>query len=102
MADLPKERLEERVFLFANTGLEYFGSFEVRFIRKSMKRWCCLFTCLTTRAVHIEVMPRLEADACLAAITKFIARKGKPKIVLSDNGTKFECVAREMQEWIEA
>ena len=45
MEDLPKERLEERVFPFANTGVEYFGPFKVRFIRKSMKRWCCLFTC---------------------------------------------------------
>ena len=52
MADLPKERLEEIVFPFANTGVDYFGPFEVRFMRKSMKRWCCLFTCLTTRAVR--------------------------------------------------
>ena len=101
MADLPKERLEERVFPFANTGVDYFGPFEVRFMRKSMKRWCCLFTCSTTRAVHIEVVPSLEADACLAAITKFIAR-GKPNIILSDNGTNFVGAAREMRERIEA
>ena len=43
MADLPKERLEEIVFPFSNTGVDYFGPFEVRFMRKSMKRWCCLF-----------------------------------------------------------
>ena len=65
-----------------------------------MKRWCCLLMCLTTRAVHIEVVPSLEAHACLAAITKFIARRGKPIIILSDNGTRF--AAREMREWIEA
>ena len=102
MADLPKERLEERVFRFANTGVGYFGPFEVRFMRKSMKRWCCLFTCLTTRAVHVEVVPSLEADACLAAITRFIARRGEPNIILSDNGTNFVGAAREMREWIEA
>ena len=102
MEDLPEERLEERVFPFANTGVDYFGPFEVRFKRKSMKRWCCLFTCLTTRAVHIEVVPSLEADACLAAITKFIARRGKPNIILSDNGTNFVGAAREMRDWIEA
>ena len=100
--DLPKERLEERVFPFDNTGVDYFGPFEMRFMRKSMKRWCCLFTCLTTRAVHIEVVPSLEADACLAAITKFIARRGKPNIILSDNRTNFVGAAREMQQWIEA
>ena len=37
-----------------------------------MKRWCCPFTCLTTRAVHVEDVPSLEADACFAAITRFI------------------------------
>ena len=67
-----------------------------------MKRWCCLFTCLTTRAVHIEVVPSLEADACLAAITRFMARRGKPNVILSDNGTNFVGAAREMREWIES
>ena len=102
MADLPKGRLEERVFPFANTGVDYFGPFEVRFMRKSMKQWCCLFTCLTARAVQIEVVPSLEADACLAAITRFIARRGKPNVIFSDNGTTFVGEAREMREWIEA
>ena len=37
MADLPEERSEGRVFLFANTGVDYFGPFEVRFLRKAMK-----------------------------------------------------------------
>ena len=74
MADLPRERLEERFFPFTNTGVDYFGTFEVRFVKKSMKRCCCLFTCLTTRAVLVEVVPSLETDACLAAITRFIAQ----------------------------
>ena len=52
--------------------------------------------------MHIEVVPSLEADACLAAITKFIARRGKPNIILIDNGTNFGGAAREMREWIEA
>ena len=102
MAELPKERLEERVFLFANTGVDYFGPFEKKFMRKSVKRWCCLFTCFTTRAAHVEFVPSLEADACLAAITRFIARRGKPNTILSDSGTNFVGAAREMREWIEA
>ena len=102
MADLLKERLGERIFPFANTGVDYFGSFEVRFLRKSMKRWCCLFTCLTARAVHVEVVPSLEADACIAAVTRFIARRGKPNIIFSDNGTNFVGAFGEMREWIEA
>ena len=71
-------------------------------MKKSMKRWCCLFTCLATRTVHIEVVPSLEADECLAAKTKFNARRGKSNVILSHNGTNFVGVARELQEWIEA
>ena len=102
MADLPRERLQERVFPFSNTGVDYFGPFEVKFMRKTMKRWCCLFTCLTTRAVHIEVVPSLEAETCLTAITRFIARRGKPATILSDNGTNFVGAAKEMRDCINA
>ena len=93
MADLPRERLQERVFPFANTGVDYFGPFEVKFMRRTMKRWCCLFTCLTTRAVHIEVVLSLEAETCLIAITATI---------LSDNGTNFVGAAKEMRDCINA
>ena len=78
MADLPRERLQEQVFTFTNIGVDCFGPFEVMFMRKNMKRWCCLFTCMTTGAEHIEVVPSLEAESCLTAITRFIARRGKP------------------------
>ena len=62
-----------------------------------MKRWCFLFTCLTSIAVLIEVVPSLEADACLAANTKFIARRGNLiHIILSNNGTNFVGAAREL------
>ena len=56
MADLPRERLQEPVFLFTNFGTDYIGPFEVVFMPKSMKRWCCPFTSMTTRAVHIELV----------------------------------------------
>ena len=71
-------------------------------MRISKKCWCCLFTCLTTRAVDIEVVSSLEAEACLAAITKIVTRRGKLNIILSDNGTSFVGAANEMmREWIE-
>ena len=58
-----------------------------------MQNWCCLFICLTTRAVHIEVVPSLEAETGLTAITRFIARR-----ILSDNGSKFLGTAKEMRD----
>ena len=100
MADLPKERLTDQVYPFTNTGVDYFGPFEVKLLRRSMKRWCCLFTCLTTRAVHIEVVPSLDTESCLGALTRFIARRGKPQSILSDNGTNFVGAANELQAFL--
>ena len=71
-------------------------------MRNTMKSWCCFFTCLTTRAVHIEVVPSMEAETCLTAITLFIARRGKPATILSDYGTNFVGAAKEMRDCINA
>ena len=40
--------------------------------------------------MHIEVVPNLDTDSCLNAIMRFIARRGKPNTIISDNGTNFE------------
>ena len=98
MADFPKERLTGTNHPFQNTGIDYFGPFEVKFLRKTVKYWCCLFTCLTTRAVHIEVVDGLDTDACMMAITRFMARRGRPHMFISDNGTNFVGSAREFRE----
>ena len=106
MADLPWERLYENVFPFTHTGVNYFEPFEVNFLRQSLKRWCCLFTCLTTRAVHIEVAQSLDTESCLAAVTRFIARRGYSSTIISENGTSFVEAANElkkfMNEWDKA
>ena len=97
MADLPPERVEAS-YPFQSTGVDYFGPFEVKFLRKTVKYWCCLFTCLATRAVHIEVVQGLDTDACMMAITRFMARRGRPHTIMSDNGTNFIGSAREFKE----
>ena len=65
-----------------------------------MKRWCCLFTFLTTRAVYIEVVRSIDTDSCLVALKRFIARRGQPTTILSDNGTNFVGSTRELKEYI--
>ena len=89
IADLPRERLDENVFPFTHTKIDYFGPFEVKFSRRTLKSRCCFFTCLTTRAVHIEVAQSFDTQSCLAAVTKFIAWRGSPNTIISENGTKF-------------
>ena len=100
MADLPSERLDDQSSLFTHVGMDYFSPFEVKILRRSMKRWCCLFTCLTTRAVHIEVVRSLDTDSCLVTLNRFIVRRGKPTTIISDNGTNCVGSARELKEYI--
>ena len=100
MADLPRERLDEHVFPFTHTGVDYFGPFKVKFLRRTLKRWCCLFTCLTTRTVHIKVEQSLDTELALAAVTRFIARRGYPNTIISDIGTNFVKAANERKAFL--
>ena len=101
MADLPEERLVAST-VFSNVGVDYFGPFTVKIGRRNEKRWCCLFTCLTVRAVHIEIVTKLDTDCCLNAIMRFIARRGKPVKMISDNGTNFIGAEKELAEYTAA
>ena len=101
MAELPTERLNAST-AFANVGIHYFGPFTVKIGRRNEERWCCLFKCLTVRAVHIEIVPKLDTDSCLNAIVRFIARRGKPIKMISDNGTNFVGADREFKEYVAA
>ena len=99
MADLPSERLGFNQPPFAFTGLDFFGPFEVKVLRSTQKRWCCLFTCQTTRAIHLEVCHSLTTDSCLLAIRNFVARRGVPKTMTSDNGTNFVGASKELMNF---
>lgn len=89
MADLPEERLEYGNPAFYHCGVDYFGPFLVKQGRARAKRYGCLFTCMAIRAVHLEVAHTMEADSFLQCLLRFIARRGVPNTVRSDNGTNF-------------
>ena len=63
--------------------------------RRHEKRWGTLFTCLTTRAVYLEVVSSLSAEACMAAIDSLVARRGMPLEMHSDNATCFVRAAKD-------
>lgn len=97
MADLPEERVNPAP-PFTVTGVDVFGPFQVKDGRKSVKRYGVLFTCLTTRAIHLETVNSLETDSFIQSLRRFIARRGNVKILRSDNGTNFVGANRELKK----
>ena len=98
MADLPLDRIIPDQPPFTNVGVDFFGPFEVKRGRSHVKRYGVLFTCLTTRAVHIEIAHSLDTDSCVNALRRFTCRRGQVKIMRSDNGTNFVAAEREIRE----
>jgi transposase InsO family protein len=89
MGQLPDFRLQANVHPFHHTGLDYFGPVEVIVKRSREKRYVALFTCLSTRAIHLEVAHALSTDSCIMAIRRFVSRRGCPETIHSDNGSNF-------------
>ena len=80
----------------ADTGTRGISSEALKVRRSTEKRWRFLFTCLTTRAVHLEFVPSLDTSSCVMGIERFIARRGTPSTIWSDNGTNFVGAEKEL------
>jgi hypothetical protein len=90
---LMPEQLECRVTphaAFTHTGVDYFGPLNVRNEGKVSHVWICLFTCLTVRAIHLEVVADLTTVEFIAALRRFVARRGRPMRFISDNAPHFK------------
>jgi len=98
MADLPKERLIPDLPPFTNVGVDYFGPVEVKRGRSMVKRYGVIFTCMASRAIHLEVAYSLDTDACINSLRRFICRRGQVVQIRSDNGTNFIGAERELRE----
>lgn len=103
MAPLLEEQTTPDKPPFTFVGIDYFGPMTVKVGRVHSKRYGCLFTCLTSRAVHIEIAHSLSTDSFLSAFQRFTSRRGTPQKVFSDNGTNLVGGERELkrsiQEW---
>ncbi|XP_050416043.1 uncharacterized protein LOC126831000 [Patella vulgata] len=97
MADLPAERLISGEAPFHRTGIDYFGPFEIKRARSVVKRYGVIFTCMNSRAVHLEIASSLDTDSCINAIRRFIARRSMPKFIRSDNGSNLVGANRELK-----
>ena len=97
MADLPTDRMEE-VAPFTYSSVDYFGPFLVNERRSQVKRWGVLFTCMSSRAVHIETANSLTTDAFLNAYRRLVSRRGAVRQLRCDQGTNFIGGRRVLEE----
>ena len=86
MADLPSCRSTET------------GPFIVKQRRSEVKRYGAIFTCMASRAVHIEVTFSLDSDYFILALRQLIARRGNVRSIYSDNGSNFIGAERELSK----
>ncbi|XP_065089851.1 uncharacterized protein LOC135711035 [Ochlerotatus camptorhynchus] len=97
MSDLPPYRLAAFTRPFTYMGVDYFGPITVIVGRRSEKRWGVLATCLTTRAIHLELAHTLTTDSCILVIRNIMARRGTPAVIFSDRGTNFQGASKELR-----
>ena len=80
MADLPADRISTEP-PFTYVGLDMFVPLTVKNYRKEMKRFGIIFTCLSSRAVHLEVVKNMVTDSFIQALRRFIARRGNIRLI---------------------
>ena len=102
MAPLPAERLTLDKPVFTWVGLDYFGPFFTRHGRSNNKRYGVMFTCLGTRAVHIEIAFSLDTSSFIMALRRFLSRRGQVTRIISDNGTNLRGGERKLRLAIKA
>lgn len=98
---LPQLRTQD-VHPFTFTGVDFTGALYVQQGKEEVKVYLCLFTCATTRAVHLEIVQDLTADTFLMAFRKFVGRRLLPKIMISDNGSTYLSAAEELHSLMES
>jgi len=101
MAPLPAFRVTKGR-AFDKSGVDFCGPINIRSgIRRvsSIKHYIAVFVCMVTRAVHLELVRDLSSDAFLAALFRFISRRGQCAHLFSDNGTNFVGADRILQSW---
>ncbi|KRY64759.1 hypothetical protein T4A_1795, partial [Trichinella pseudospiralis] len=97
MAPLPKNRLVE-THAFDNVGIDFAGPLYVKEGRTISKIYICLFTCMATRAIHLEPTSDMTTQSFLAAFRRFISRRGKPSVVQTDNFRTFKLADKYIQD----
>ena len=96
MSDLPGDRIAESA-PFTYSGVDVFGPFTIKDGRKRPKRYGLLFTCCSSRAIHLESIHTLETDSFIQGLRRLISRRGNVRVLRSDRGTNFSGADNELQ-----
>ena len=99
-APLPYIRTQD-VYPFTYTGVDFTGALYVQRGGNEVKVYLCLFTCATTRAVHLEIVQDLTAESFLLTFRKFAGRRSLPRMMISDNGSTYLSAAEELRSLME-
>ena len=86
MVDFLKERMSEKA-PFTCCGVDLFVSFLMKDVRKEVKRYGALYTCLSSRAIHIEVVFSLRTDSFIMSLRRFVGCRGNVRMIRCDNGS---------------
>ena len=101
LGQLPIERVTPGP-VFDKVGVDYAGPVMIKYgyVRKPtvVKAYICVFVSLSVKAVHLELVTDLTSEAFIACLKRFIARRGLPSLIWSDNGTNFVGATRELKE----
>ena len=97
MANLPPDRLDDSP-AFTHVAIDCFGPFYIQEKRREIKRYGLLFTCMASRAVHLETLTSMTTDSFINALRRFIAIRGPIRTLRSDRGTNFIGGMRELKE----
>ena len=89
---------------FRVTGVDFTG---VMYVKNEgavgdYKVYVCLFTCASTRAIHLEVVTDLTEVTFLQAFRRFAARRSLPQLVISDNASTYMSAAKELNELLQS
>ncbi|KRY17347.1 hypothetical protein T12_7757, partial [Trichinella patagoniensis] len=97
MAALPEIRTTPAP-AFAHVGMDFAGPLFVKATRKTASpRYVCLMTCMVSRAVHLELVPEMSTVGVMQALRRFMARRGRPATIQTDNFRSFRSAASELR-----
>jgi hypothetical protein len=99
MGELPSTRVQPSR-PFYTTGVDYARTIILKLgpprSNITSKGYIALFICFVTKGIHLEVVTSLTTEGFLAALQRFIARRGRPRTIYSDNGTNFKGTANQL------